>query len=128
MVDVKNLVQFMIRAWWILLLLLAGLGLWAWQSGWLASFWLGISRGGWATLGLIAALLLGVAISFEGLFTEFHRLFFTGDTWIFYWSDTLIRLFPMRFWRDAFILVGAVVIIGALLAINFGNQLSRRNL
>jgi hypothetical protein len=25
---------------------------------------------------------------------------------VFYYSDTLIRLFPERFWRDAFIAVG----------------------
>ncbi|MEJ2126169.1 MAG: hypothetical protein P8X84_01420 [Candidatus Bathyarchaeota archaeon] len=27
----------------------------------------------------------------------FHQLFFTSGTWTFYTSDTLIRLFPMRF-------------------------------
>lgn len=122
MVDVKMLVQAAYRAWWMMLAVLAGLGVWAWRGGWSGEYLRGVWRGGWATLGLIVAVLVLVAISFQALFTQFHRLFFTGDTWIFEWSDTLIRLFPMRFWRDAFILVGAVTISGALLCILGGRK------
>jgi len=122
MVDVKNLVQAAYRAWWVMLAVLVGLGVWAWRGGWSGQYRRGVWRGGWATLGLIFAVLVAVAISFQALFTQFHRLFFTGDTWIFEWSDTLIRLFPMRFWRDAFILVGAVTISGALLCILAGRK------
>lgn len=122
MVDVKNLVQAAYRAWWVMLAVLIGLGVWAWRGGWSGQYRRGVWRGGWATLGLIFAVLVAVAISFQALFTQFHRLFFTGDTWIFEWSDTLIRLFPMRFWRDAFILVGAVTISGALLCILGGRK------
>jgi len=72
--------------------------------------------GGWGVVGLIAAILLFVAISFNQLFTWFHQLFFTEGTWQFYTSDTLIRLFPMRFWRDAFIFVGVLsLILGGVL-------------
>ena len=63
-------------------------------------------QGGWATIGLILAVLVFVALSFSELFTWFHQIFFENGTWQFYTSDTLIRLFPMRFWRDAFIFVG----------------------
>lgn len=122
MVDVKNLVQAAYSAWWIMLAVLAGLGIWAWRGGWSGAYLHGVSRGGWATLGLIVTVLVAVAVSFQALFTEFHRLFFTGDTWIFEWSDTLIRLFPMRFWRDAFILVGALTISGAVLCILVGKR------
>ncbi|MDY6847370.1 MAG: TIGR01906 family membrane protein [Chloroflexota bacterium] len=66
------------------------------------------NAGGWGVVGLIAAILLFVAISFNQLFTWFHQLFFTEGTWQFFTSDTLIRLFPMRFWRDAFIFVGVL--------------------
>jgi integral membrane protein (TIGR01906 family) len=122
MVDVKNLVQAMIKAWWILLAALIGLGIWAWRSSWLSYFWYGVSRGGWATIGMIVAILVATAISFEGLFTEFHRIFFTGSSWIFLWSDTLIRLFPLPFWRDGFIFMGAVTILSALLCIYLGRK------
>jgi len=68
-------------------------------------------RGGWGIVGLIAAILFFVALSFNNLFTWFHQLFFESGTWLFYTSDTLIRLFPMRFWQDAFIFVGVLSLL-----------------
>jgi integral membrane protein (TIGR01906 family) len=123
MADVKRLVQTMLVVWPILLVALAGLGLWAWQGGWLADFKRGLGFGGWLTIGLIVAILMGVALNFNWLFTEFHRLFFTGNTWIFLYSDTLIRLFPIRFWQDGFILMGVISIGGGLaLGLIFGKR------
>lgn len=68
-------------------------------------------RGSLITLGLLAAVGSFMLISWGDFFTTFHRLFFEGDTWIFPNSDTLIRLFPIRFWIDiAATLVGLLVI------------------
>ncbi len=113
MVDVKVLLQQMIRWWWVLLGVLVALGLSAWLGKWMPLYLRGLGLGGRLTLGLIVVILLAVAVSFNQLFTLFHRLFFTGDTWIFNYSDSLIRLFPLRFWRDAFILMGVITIGGA---------------
>jgi integral membrane protein (TIGR01906 family) len=125
MLDVKNLVQGMIKAWWILGIFLVGVGLLSWRTGWMADFWLAVGRGGWGTLGLIGVVLAGVLLSFDELFTGFHQIFFSGDSWLFYYSDTLIRLFPMRFWQDAFIFTGAVSIgFGILLGL-LGRKLSK---
>jgi len=83
--------------------------------------------GGWGVIGLIAAILLFVAISFNQLFTWFHQIFFTDGTWQFYTSDTLIRLFPMRFWRDAFVFVGVLsLILGGILIIITRKHLNLR--
>ena len=79
-------------------------------------------RGAWALFGLIFAILLFVALSFNQLFTWFHQIFFESGTWMFLTSDTLIRLFPMRFWRDAFIFVGLLSIIMAGLILLFGRK------
>ena len=123
MLDVKILVKNMLAAWsgllliWLLLLVLA------WRGKWLLDFLLAVSNGGWLTLGLILFLLTAVLVDFDGLFTAFHHLFFVGDTWLFYYSDSLIRLFPMRFWRDAFILTGGITILLALIS-----ALSRKGL
>ena len=123
MLDVKILVKNMLAAWsgllliWLLLLVLA------WRGKWLLDFLLAVSNGGWLTLGLILFLLTAVLVDFDGLFTAFHHLFFEGDTWLFYYSDSLIRLFPMRFWRDAFILTGGITILLALIS-----ALSRKGL
>lgn len=106
MVDVKNLVQAAFTAWWIMLVFMSLMGGWAWRGKWLPEYWHAYSRGGWITVGLIVAILIGVVTAFDALFTGFHRIFFTGDTWLFYYSDTLIRLFPMRFWQDAFTAMG----------------------
>jgi len=75
------------------------------------------ANGGWALFGLIGAIILFVLISFNQLFTWFHQLFFQSGNWMFYTSDTLIRLFPMRFWRDAFLFVGGLSILIAVLII-----------
>ncbi|HEY47931.1 MAG: hypothetical protein AMJ88_00960 [Anaerolineae bacterium SM23_ 63] len=55
------------------------------------------------TLILVGLLILGVIVGFGILFVGFHRVFFEGNTWIFLFSDTFIRLYPERFWRDTFI-------------------------
>ncbi len=125
MVDVKRLVQQMIAAWWILLVALAGLGIWAWRGRWLVDFTRALANGGKLTLGMIALILVAVVISFSSLFTAFHRLFFTGDTWLFYYSDSLIRLFPLRFWQDGFIMMGVFTILGALLLIWIGARVAK---
>ena len=124
MVDVQVLVQQALRVWYSLLVLLAILAVWAWRGNWLADFWKGISRGGWLTTGLLLTILVLVATSFDALFTQFHHLFFTGDTWLFLYSDTLIRLFPMKFWQDAFALMGVISLIAALALGYFGGRLA----
>jgi integral membrane protein (TIGR01906 family) len=120
-------VQRMITAWYILGAVLIGLGLGAWAGKWSPEFWQAFARGGWLTIGLVLAVLLGVALSFSALFVGFHRIFFTGDTWLFEYSDSLIRLFPMRFWQDAFISMSALALIQGLLAGRLGGKLSGRN-
>ena len=63
------------------------------------------------TLGLLAVVGAFMLVSWGQFFTTFHRLFFEGTTWIFPPSDTLIRLFPIRFWIDiAATIVGLLVI------------------
>jgi integral membrane protein (TIGR01906 family) len=74
-------------------------------------------NGGWGILGLIGAIMILLVISFNQLFTWFHQIFFESGTWRFYTSDTLIRLFPMRFWRDAFIFVGVLCILFGVITI-----------
>jgi len=117
MADVKVVFQGMLTAWWILLAILAGLGLWAWHGKWMKTYLHGLGKGGWLTVGLILFILVAVAISFNALFTAFHRIFFTGDSWLFLYTDTLIRLFPLRFWQDGFIAMGILTLLSAGLLI-----------
>jgi integral membrane protein (TIGR01906 family) len=69
---------------------------------------------------LLAAILIFVLVAFGVIFVMFHNIFFESGTWTFLFSDTLIRLFPERFWRDTFLAVGllaggAGVALGILL-------------
>lgn len=76
----------------------------------------GLQHGGILTIGVIALGLFTVATSFNWLFTQFHNLFFEPGTWLFFTSDTLIRLFPIEFWALAFALMfgGALVQAGLI--------------
>ena len=106
MVDVKNTVKGALTVWYISLAALLGLGLWAWIGRWWQVYRGGVARGGLLTAGLVGLLIAFVLISFGVLFVAFHNIFFAAGTWLFEYSDTLIRLFPERFWRDIFIYVG----------------------
>ena len=126
MSDVKRVTQGAIKVWYLSLVALALLGIWAWIGGWGDTYQLGLMRGGWLmvilsiAIGLIA--LIGIAVSpnlFFQFFAGFHSLFFEGDSWLFLFSDTLIRLFPIRFWQDAF-LWAAVIALGGGLALGLG--------
>lgn len=57
---------------------------------------------------IMLLLVVGLAIGFSVLFVGFHRVFFEGDTWLFRYSDSLIRLFPELFWQAAFATIGLV--------------------
>jgi integral membrane protein (TIGR01906 family) len=63
------------------------------------------------TLMLLGALGLFMLVSWWRFFEAFHGLFFQGDSWLFEYSDTLIRLFPMRFWIDAAATIIALLIV-----------------
>ena len=58
-------------------------------------------------------LLLYIALNFNTLFVQFHQIFFEGGTWTFLWSDSLIRLFPVKLWQDAFTFIGAACLLEA---------------
>ena len=115
MADVKFVVQAASRVWYVSLVVLALFGLWAWRGGWLAAFRRGLRLGGWLTLILIVVILLLVLFAFNFIFVLFHEIFFRAGTWMFLYSDTLIRLFPERFWSDTFMMVGGITLAGGLI-------------
>lgn len=124
--DVKLVTQGALRVWYVSLAILLLLGLWAWFGGWWQNYLLGLMRGGWLMIGLAVTVALIVVIGivvnpnvFWSFFSGFHSLFFEGDSWLFLMSDTLIRLFPIRFWQDAF-LWAAVIALGGGIALALG--------
>jgi integral membrane protein (TIGR01906 family) len=114
MLDVKIVVQAAIRVLLIALVVMLLLGVWAWRGEWQNDFYAALVRGGWLTIFLFAGVILFVLISFGVIFVAFHEVFFESGTWTFYYSDTLIRMFPERFWRDMFFYVGGLSMLAAL--------------
>ncbi len=121
MSDVKHVTQGALRVWYGALALLLLLGAWAWFGQWWQTYRLGLMRGGWLMVGLAVAIglivVVGIAINpdvFWNFFAGFHHLFFSGNSWIFEYSDTLIRLFPIRFWEDAFLWAAVIALAGGI--------------
>lgn len=112
MLDVKIVTQdLMVFGYsWIALVVIAAVVL-GWNNATRSALYRALLSGGIVTALLILSGLVAVATSFNWLFTEFHNLFFAEGTWVFLYTDTLIRLFPIVFWTHAF----ALIFIGALL-------------
>jgi integral membrane protein (TIGR01906 family) len=118
MIDVKEVTQGALRFWYFSIAAVLLLGVWGRYGGWWRDYLNGLARGGWLTVLLVGLILLSVILAFGIFFVAFHQVFFDPGTWTFLPSDTLIRLFPERFWRDIFIVVGLFsVIFGAGLAL-----------
>jgi len=126
MVDVKRVLSQGMKVWIGALAttgLLAAIG---WKLGLLPQLARGLSLGGWIMVGAAVAVALVVVVGmsfnpdvFWSFFSAFHSLFFEGESWLFPTSDTLIRLFPIRYWQDAFLL-GSVIALGGGLGLAFG--------
>jgi integral membrane protein (TIGR01906 family) len=75
---------------------------------------LGLRWGATLTLALLAVLILYIILNFDSFFLTFHRLFFEGDTFMFRFDDTLIRLYPEQFWSGAAITIGVMTVVMAI--------------
>jgi integral membrane protein (TIGR01906 family) len=114
MEDVKIVTRWALRVWalgGIACLLAAAL---LYYFGERAALRGALLAGAGLTLAILLAIVVYLLINFNVFFTQFHQVFFEGETWIFLWSDSLIRLFPIRFWQDTFIFVGGAAILEAL--------------
>lgn len=86
-------------------------------SLWITSrprFYGALRDGGLLTLGVMTAIVLTASVAWDAFFDQFHELFFSAGTWQFEFSQTLIRLYPERFWFDAVLTIGVIVALGAL--------------
>jgi integral membrane protein (TIGR01906 family) len=84
-----------------------------WQRATRAAVPGALLTGAIATVVLLVALVVFVLTGFDTFFTAFHRVFFSGDTWLFNYTDTLIRLYPEQFWFDAAAVIGVTTIVEA---------------
>jgi integral membrane protein (TIGR01906 family) len=117
MQDVKDVVRLVVFIGYGLLAFLLLLALVAHFRGWGRFFLDGIRRGAWLTIALVLIIAAFAVLSFWQFFSLFHALFFAEGSWLFLYSDTLIRLFPLRYWQDIFITAGVLLLLESLLLV-----------
>ena len=115
MLDVKKVYRGAMVVLAVSLAFLLILAIWAWRRKWLCIYLKGLERGGIVTLVLLGLVVLSILTLFNYFFIIFHELFFKSGTWTFLYSDTLIRLFPERFFQDTFLIGGILSLVLALI-------------
>ena len=127
MLDVRVLTHQGLNLWQVLVLVLIAFIILGIIFNLRHEILISLKRGALLTILLILSVLIYLAINFTQLFTQFHQLFFEGDSWLFLMSDHLIRLFPLRFWRDLFIFIGSLSAAISLLILLIPIRLSQNS-
>jgi integral membrane protein (TIGR01906 family) len=110
MLDVRVLTAAALTVWVVTgLLVLLALGALV-TTGQTATLRLSLLNGAALTWGLFIFVAAFIGLNFNGFFTLFHQVLFADGTWTFYWSDSLIRLFPLQFWFNTFLFVTAATL------------------
>jgi integral membrane protein (TIGR01906 family) len=122
MADVQSVFQVIVRVWQVAFVLLLFLGLILWGTGEHRQFAAAIQSGGLLTSTLILTIALLAIFAWQFWFNIFHLFFFQPGSWLFYYSDTLIRLFPVKFWFDATLTISVLSIVGGLSLARIGRQ------
>jgi len=128
MEDVKDVTRAALNVWRIGLLAAVVLSVVLWRVAGNQFLWEAWRGGAKLTAIIMLVLLVGLIAAFSVLFVFFHQVFFDPDTWTFLFSDTLIRLFPQRFWEVAFGTVALATLLQAGLLYLISRFLLSRNL
>ncbi len=110
--DVKQLTRVVFALGLASALLILGAILLDWQLA-----LVGLRRGAWLTLLLIAALGLVSLAAWDNAFDRFHEIFFAAGSWRFPFSDSLIRLYPEQLFVDAALAIALMATAGACLVL-----------
>lgn len=114
MADVRNVFQIILRIWQGSFILLLLLGVVFVKSGERSAFASAIKQGGFVSSGIILAVGLLAIFAWDTWFELFHRFLFVPGSWLFSYTDTLIRLFPVQFWFDATVTLAIVSLVSGL--------------
>lgn len=120
MADVRAVFQAIFSVWQAAFILLLGAGSILWRRGNLRVLAAGLRTGGLITAGFVASVGLLAYFAWQVWFDLFHRFFFEAGSWLFDYADTLIRLFPLKFWSDATFTTSLLSLAGGLIAVLVG--------
>jgi integral membrane protein (TIGR01906 family) len=122
MADVQSVFQGILRVWQLAFVLLVILGFVFWKMGERMALAASLQAGGLLTSGIILTIALLAIFAWQTWFDLFHRFLFVPGSWLFSYSDTLIRLFPVKFWFDATLTISLLSFVGGLLLALIGRQ------
>lgn len=126
MVDVKRVTDAIGRLWWVsALIVVGGLVLLLARPGTRLIGYRAIMGGGIATTILLLAIALFILLGWSVFFVQFHELLFPPGTWTFAYSDSLIRLFPEKFWFDLGVIMSLLPLAAGIVVAGLGYFLSK---
>lgn len=106
MVDVKRVTDAIRQLSWLATaLVVGGLAALAVRPVTRPAAYQALWRGGATTTVLLLLLAVFIAVGWSVFFVQFHQLLFPPGTWTFAYTDSLIRLFPEKFWFDLGVLL-----------------------
>ncbi len=112
--DVRELLGIAFRAQLVVVAMLAALGFALRRSvRWRAVVPRGLLVGALATFAIALLAVPSILLGFDGFFLRFHEVFFSGDSWRFSNTDTLLRIYPETFWQDTAQFAAAMVVAQA---------------
>lgn len=127
MTDVRRLLGEALRLQLVVVGVLVALGLALRRSGrWRAVVPHGLQLGALATLAIAILAMPMILLGFDDFFLGFHTVFFSGDTWRFSTTDTLLRLYPEAFWQDTAQLAAGLVVLQAVVVVAVATMWLRR--
>jgi integral membrane protein (TIGR01906 family) len=112
--DVRTLFGAALRAQLVAVVAIAALGLLLLGTRLRTAVPAGLLAGALATLAIAVLAVPLILLGFDEFFTRFHEIFFSGDSWQFSNADTLIRIYPERFWVDVSRITAALAVGQAL--------------
>lgn len=87
-----------------------------------------LRQGGWATIIALVGIGAFIGLGWQYFFVLFHELLFPPGTWTFYYTDSLIRLFPEQFWFDVGVLIVAATLLEGAILVVIGRIFTRKTI
>lgn len=126
MLDVKYLVDAIFTVWWVsAIMVVGGLLLLLLRAESRRAGYAAIMGGGIATTAVLLFIALFIGLAWNTFFVQFHELLFPPGTWTFAYDESLIRLFPEKFWFDIGVIMSGIPLVGGILVTLVGYLLWR---
>jgi integral membrane protein (TIGR01906 family) len=91
-----------------------------WRAASALAAWSAVFNGALLTIVIFGVIGLFALVAFDAFFVLFHRIFFVGDSWLFFTTDSLIQFYPEPFWVDASLGIALFTLLEAFVLLAVG--------